>query len=138
MSKENGKYPSTIYRVSLKAIIRNEQGQVLLVQEGDYAWTFPGGGIEHNETDEEALRRELKEEANIDAPFTFRPLGSEPLFVERHDTWMLWIIYEVTPQAGFTYGPTEEVRGVEFKDPKEFKDSDNGWERLIYKWAVKK
>ncbi len=138
MSKEDSKYPSTIYRVSLKAIIRNEKDEVLVVQEGDYVWTFPGGGIEHGETEEEALKRELIEEANITVPFTFRPIGTEPIFVKHHDTWIIWIVYEVVPEKGFTFNKTNEVNGVVFKDPATFKDADTHWERLIYKWATNK
>lgn len=138
MSKENSKYPSAFYRVSLKAIIRNDNEQVLVVREGDYVWTLPGGGIEHGETEEEALRRELREEANINVPFTFRPIGTEPIFVEQHDTWILWVVYEVTPQVGFTFEKTDEVHEVAFKDPHEFKEANDEWERFIYTWAIEK
>ena len=51
-------------------IIRNEFGQIYLAQrlEGqDFAQSleFPGGKIELNETPEEAVKRELEEEAGI-------------------------------------------------------------------------
>ena len=53
-------YPEAFYRVSLKAIIRNALGHVLLVKEsGSESWSFPGGGIDHGETELDALRREL-------------------------------------------------------------------------------
>lgn len=44
-------------------------GKVLLIhrkKEGKEYWVFPGGGIEDNETAEEALKREVKEELNLD------------------------------------------------------------------------
>jgi 8-oxo-dGTP diphosphatase len=53
------------------AIIENEQGQILIArrrkgksQEG--MWEFPGGKIEGNETVDECLCRELREEMNIE------------------------------------------------------------------------
>ena len=51
------------------AAIINNNGEVLCAQRG-YGpligkWEFPGGKIEGNETDSEALKREIKEELNI-------------------------------------------------------------------------
>jgi 8-oxo-dGTP pyrophosphatase MutT (NUDIX family) len=49
------------------AIITNDKGEVLLQQRVDnHLWGYHGGAIEVDESVEEALRRELKEELNIE------------------------------------------------------------------------
>lgn len=55
------KLPSPFYRGTVKAIILDEQRR-LLVGKGDDGWELPGGGFEHDESLEECLKRELKEE----------------------------------------------------------------------------
>ncbi len=53
------------------AIIRNEENEVLVVQRGENTdhplkWEFPGGKIDADETEEESVIREIKEELSID------------------------------------------------------------------------
>lgn len=52
--------------LGVRAIVENEAGQVLLVRHtyvsGLY---FPGGGVEHGETCQAALMKELEEEAGV-------------------------------------------------------------------------
>ena len=57
------------------AIITNAQKQVLVTQRSPLMplplkWEFPGGKIEENETAEECLIREIKEELNIEIEIT--------------------------------------------------------------------
>lgn len=52
------------YRVSVKAKIK-QNGKILLVKEDGKKWDLPGGGIEHNESIIEALKRELLEEIGL-------------------------------------------------------------------------
>ncbi len=53
------------------ALIFNESGQILITQRqkdshlGGF-WEFPGGRVEKDETSEEALTREIKEEIDLD------------------------------------------------------------------------
>ena len=53
------------------AVIQNEEGKILIAQRNKKKaqgglWEFPGGKIEPNETKEEAIVREIKEEMDID------------------------------------------------------------------------
>ena len=142
MTQQISKYPSTFFRVSVKAVIRNQAGHVLAIRLGKKGhispqgkWDLPGGGIEHGESVYGALVRELKEEANITAPFTLRPLGIEPMFSTYHNYWWLGLVVEVVIDQPFTYAAGHEAVAVDFVDPALLKDSPFDTEQYIYKWA---
>ena len=62
-----------LFRVSLKAVIFNENNEVLIVKESDRDWwDIPGGGMDHGESIKEALARELKEEVSLKGDFTYK------------------------------------------------------------------
>ena len=91
------KYPSTFYRVSLKAVIRDEQGRVLVNKEGNSdTWNLPGGGWDHGETEHEALARELREEVGYKGDFTATPRATAVFWLESKQAWLLWIVYDIT------------------------------------------
>jgi 8-oxo-dGTP diphosphatase len=53
------------------AVIRNEEDEVLVVQRGGktdhpFRWEFPGGKLMKDETEEECVIREVKEELSMD------------------------------------------------------------------------
>ncbi len=54
--------------LGVRGLVTDEAGRVLLI-EHTYVpgWYMPGGGVERNETAEEAVVRELREEAGVEA-----------------------------------------------------------------------
>lgn len=56
---------SLTYRQSTTAVVINNDGEIFIVQKANYQdneWDTPGGGVEENETPEQAILRELEEE----------------------------------------------------------------------------
>ncbi|HEU5122203.1 MAG TPA: NUDIX hydrolase [Candidatus Saccharimonadales bacterium] len=136
MSELTTIYPSGFYRVSLKAIIRNKKDEVLMVKEKSSSWCLPGGGIDHNEEYDEALRRELYEEALITQPFTAYAVGIDTFYVREKEAWLMWVVYEVSFNEPLLYGIGQDATDVAFIDPKILKDSMLRAERLTYRWCV--
>jgi len=52
--------------IGVRAVVRSKDGKFLLVRHTyTSGWHFPGGGVEVNETAEEALARELEQETGL-------------------------------------------------------------------------
>lgn len=58
--------PNCFYRVSVKAVIRDPEGKILLAKEDDGRRDLPGGWLDHWETVEDTLSREIKEELGVE------------------------------------------------------------------------
>ena len=88
------KYPSTVYRVSVKAAIFDGNDRILLVKEHSEELSLPGGGLEHYESIRENLTRELKEEISEDVEIV--SISRSPLFA--------WTAYpEDVPKMSIAY-----------------------------------
>lgn len=118
-------YPSTFYRVSLKAVIRDGQGRVLVNKEGDCdTWSLPGGGWDHGETEQEALARELREEVGYVGNFKSRPLATAIFWLESKQSYLLWIVYEVTTD-NMDFNVGTDSSEIAFMYPADFRHQAN-------------
>lgn len=137
MKTGKSKYPSTYYRVSIKAIIRNDQGEVLVARENPQIWNLVGGGMDHGETPDDALTRELYEEVLINSPFESQIIGVDSRFLDSLQAYYMWVVYEVRFKGGVpSYGVGKDAHEVAFIDPNSFYNSPHLTERQIYKWTV--
>ena len=58
------------HKVSVAGLVTNEEGKILLVNSPWRGWEYPGGLIEPGETFQEALHREIREEAGVEVEIT--------------------------------------------------------------------
>lgn len=125
-----------LIRVSLKAVILNQQGQVLVVKEsGRDWWDIPGGGIDHGETIREALTRELVEEVSLKGDFEYKALLAEdPRYLRGLNLYQMRITFLVKPES-MVFAPGEDADEVQFVDADSFKDSELWSERQIYMFS---
>ena len=132
------KYPNTFFRGSLKAVIENHKGEILCVKEAGSEWTLPGGGLDHGETVEQGLRRELFEEVALDQDesFTLPPVGHDVMWVESRKAWQLWVIFRVSFDEIPLFSRGVDADDIAFINPRTFADSPWRAQQLIYKWLV--
>ena len=80
------------------------QGDLLLVENKDGSWTFPGGRLEGNETLHDALIREVWEEARATVAPGYKPVAATRIeFLNRvpgrvyrvHPTFLLWVVGDI-------------------------------------------
>lgn len=108
----------SLFRLSIKAFIQNDKGEVLVVKEtGRDWWDLPGGGMDHGETVESALARELQEEVGYEGDFTMRIIGYYDLSVlERAPVEQVKLIFEVFPET-YDFMPGKDGDEVAFLSP---------------------
>lgn len=132
----NGPYPNTFYRVAVKALIRNGDGTILLVKENSDKWDLPGGGIDHGESPEDAIRRELHEELGItDGVRIGNVVTLQSFWVESKQAWLMWVVYEVSLEDNVQPIPGEDVSEIAYRDPRTFANSPDERERHLTTFA---
>ncbi|EDK72529.1 NUDIX hydrolase [candidate division TM7 genomosp. GTL1] len=130
----NSRRTDYLYRLTLKCLVHNEKGEVLVVKEtGRTWWDVPGGGMDHGESIKTAIAREMKEEVNLEGDFTYRIIDVDEPALLNHGFWQVRLIFEVTPE-NITFSPGDDGDEVVFMDPNSFKDSDSNVERRIYRY----
>ncbi len=126
-----------LFRISIKALIRDPDGSVLVVKEsGRDWWDLPGGGMDHEESIQNALARELKEEVGMTGDFEYKIIAvEEPGFLDHANVWQLRLVFLVTP-ARMNFAPGEDGDAVMFIDPKRLEHSNNSSERKVRAYSL--
>lgn len=110
------KLPSPFYRVTIKAIIRDSGGRLLVGKAKDDTWETPGGGWEHGESFEDCIRREINEELGVKVDrigqILFTWIGPPQPNPKR--SIMLRLATDVTlSDTNFKFGDLKEARFVD-------------------------
>jgi ADP-ribose pyrophosphatase YjhB (NUDIX family) len=128
-------YPNTFYRVSVKALIKDENGRVLVMKENQDTWSLPGGGLDHGEYAIDGVKRELKEELDVDDANIKDILCVKTLDLVAKKAWLMWVVYEVELNNNdFRFG--EGVTEVQFIDPELLSNSEDIFEKMVYEVAT--
>lgn len=129
-------YNDSLYRISLKCLITDPSGKVLVVREnGRGSWDLPGGGIDHGEDIRSAIARELEEELDFREDFTFKILrADDPAKLKTRDVWQLKLIFAVELDTS-TVSAGVDVEEIAFIDPRSLKDSSHIPEQMIYEYT---
>lgn len=133
------------FHLGIKAIIRNKQGEILLLKTnpaklrgyaGDPYWDIPGGRIHKESSVEETLKRELGEETGITEIMSMEPftmvLSTMRIPTDNGSVGLILASYlcEIgnSPEIKISdehieakwFAPKEAAKLLEFKYPKEF------------------
>lgn len=123
-------YPSTIYRVVVKAFITDENNKLLVVKENQNFWSLPGGGLDHGESPQDGLKREIQEEVGIEGVTVGDIAYSTTVYLDQRDFWMTWIVYKAKIESSkFILG--DGVTEAKFIDISDIESSDDLLEKMI-------
>lgn len=127
-----------LFRVSLKAVIRNAAGELLVVKEkGQTHWNLPGGGMDHDESYHEALARELQEEiGGVASDFTERIVGYHDARVLGRDPtiWQTILVFEVSG-VGEQFEPGVEAEAIMFVAPETVAKDRQAYSRVVEEYC---
>jgi len=95
--------------------------KMVLVKHPDSGWMPPGGEIEKNETYEEAVIREVKEEINMDVTFQ-KLIGFQDIYEKEQTIRQTRSFCKVESCGKFEKDPDGEIEEIKLIDPKNYKE----------------
>lgn len=108
--------PNCCYRVSIKALILNKtRDKFLIAKEDNGYWGLPGGGLDHGETPQADLPREIMEEMGLTTTW----VADQPSYFQTARQTMnptvriANVIYECT-LANLAFTPSSECVEIAF------------------------
>ncbi|MBT5346878.1 NUDIX hydrolase [bacterium] len=116
------------YRTSVKALIKNKEGKILLSKDGIDGYDFLGGGLDHGETLEEGLKREVLEETGLHVKkISYNPSYYMTFYSTLNSRWSAYILLECELED-LNLTPSSECIALEFFSPQEILDNPKCYE----------
>lgn len=104
--------PNCFYRVSIKALVLDEEGRFLLCREDNGKWELPGGGLDFWENPQEGITREIKEEMGLEVTSVADRPSYFFTWLEKW-RWKSNVIYKTTLQ-NLNFTPSDECEEIWF------------------------
>lgn len=107
------------YRVSAKALVYEDESKqkFLICQEDNGKWEFPGGGLDHGETPQADIPREIDEEMGLEV-LSVAPWPTAFLTFDSQHGWMANVLYE-TRLNDLKFTPSSECMAIKFVNAEE-------------------
>lgn len=107
--------------MSIKGLVENERGDILLVIGKNRLWELPGGGLEHGEEPIGCLKREIFEETGLSVV----DVSVEPRYFLTAPNWdnrfhVANVVYQIQVK-NLNFTPSEECHGLRFFTIKEMR-----------------
>lgn len=109
------------YRVSVKGIVIDAEGRILLAREDDGAWDMLGGGLDHEEDPIACLKREIREETGLKVT----SISASPKYFvaaqrRGHNNYNANVIYQIELE-NLNFTASDECQELRFFSPEEMK-----------------
>lgn len=127
---------------SVAAIIKNEKGEILLLDRKNFpfGWACPAGHVEEDEEPEDAMVREVQEETGLDVEkyqlviHEFLDWNECKRGVKGHD----FFVYEVTGWEGIIHQNKLEAKDLKWYPVSELKnlELEPAWEYFLSKLKI--
>ena len=106
--------PDCHYRVSVKALIIDDDGRFMLCKDSSGKWELPGGGLDHGEQAKDGVKREIKEEMGLETcSIADQPTYFLTVLDEQKNEWICNVLFETTLKH-FDFTPSDECLEYRF------------------------
>lgn len=102
------------YRVSIKGIVIDDMGRILLARESDGTWDMLGGGLDHDEDPIAGLKREIQEETGLRVTKIWpEPKYFVTAYKASHNVYIANVVYQIE-LADLNFTPSDECQELRF------------------------